>query len=72
MAAEGFSSVMLLVAELTESGKANGGFELSPVTILVVGSWVMIAYPARTDVLPSLNGSQANPMRGWKFLLFVW
>jgi hypothetical protein len=43
MAAEGFSNVMVLVAELTERGKAKGGFELSPVTILVVGSWVMMA-----------------------------
>jgi hypothetical protein len=37
-AAEGFSSVMLLDGEEADSGSAKGGFELSPVTMLVVGS----------------------------------
>src|SRR5579864_3124396 len=72
MEPDGFSSVMLFDAELAEMGKANGGLELSPVTMLVVGSCVMIAYPARTEVLPSRKGSHAKPIRGWKFLLLVW
>jgi len=51
---------MEFVAELAEIGSANGGLPLRPVTVLVVGACVRIEYEARTEVLPSLNGSQAN------------
>src|ERR1700739_734094 len=68
----GFSAVIALVAELAEIGTAKGGLLLRGDTMFVVGDCVMMAYPPRTEVFPLLNGSQANPIRGWKFRLFCW
>jgi hypothetical protein len=42
-AAEGFSAVMALLAELAEIGTANSGLELKPVMVLVVGACVRMA-----------------------------
>lgn len=42
-ACDGFSMVMLFVAEFAAMGMANGGLALSAVTTFVVGSCVMIA-----------------------------
>src|SRR3954451_22065593 len=71
IAADGSSTVIVLVAEDTEIGMANGGFALRPVTVLIVGACVRIAYAARTDVLPFLKGSHAKPTRGSQFMLLV-
>ena len=64
----------IALARLTEpvkvSGLANGGFPLVPTTTFVRGWSTRIAYAPRSEVLPSRNGSQANPRRGSKFLLF--
>src|SRR5579872_729648 len=54
----------------TLMGRANGGLELKPVTIPVMGSSTWKAYPLRSTVLPLWKMSQAKPTRGWKFLLF--
>src|SRR5258708_767328 len=64
-------SLTAMAPLLIEMGIANGGFPLNPVTMLVVGVWVMIAYAALTEGFPLLKGSQAKPTRGCKFLLLV-
>src|SRR5215813_1452130 len=72
IAADGFSSVIVLVADETEIGRANVGLPLKPVIVLMVGCCVRIAYAARIEVFPFLNGSHAKPTRGCTFLLLVW
>src|SRR5438128_9463110 len=47
------------------NGTARGGLAAVGVTTLVTGWSRRRAYAARTDVLPSLNGSQTTPTRGW-------
>jgi hypothetical protein len=43
MADDGFSRVIVLVAELTLMGTAKGGLPLRGLTMFVVGSWLRIA-----------------------------
>ena len=63
----GFSSVTPVVMF---TGIAFGGFVVNPRTKPVIGWSYWMAYAARTEVFPLLNGSHANPTRGPRFLLF--